>query len=829
MTDTLTPLRPEVWLTHKGFVKKLARALVADPDSAEDLVQETWLAALRKPPKHSEAVLTWLSRVTRNAAYKVHRREGRRAVHEQRSARPEALESTETIVLRLAFQREITDAVLQLSDPYREAIILRYFEDLSPTAIAHKLAVPVATVRARLFRGRKRLRAQLDQAHVGDRGTWLTGLVAFSGLNPDALAISGISAGALTTGGVVVGSKIAIVGALALLVGGLLYVLLPSGEESITENRGRGELWSDSGSSEVPPSEHSSETLEMALVESTDPDLVSLSLEENSEAAQATPADPLAAPPVLEAGKVSYQVVDGVTREPIGAKIRFLSEERYAEDKTSAEKMKETLLSPGSYEASVTSKGHEVFYLDEFQVLAGELTDLGVIALEPGSARIEGEILASHFDQETPLSVHLFGDGRRPCKRCFVPQTEGEIKKAADLTGDPQEDLGWEREESCSACGYTKKKTIVTARVGEGFAFPDLAAGTYFLRVFEATCLPVGKVKKVVLNPREWTRMDLVLNEAATLEVELMDEAGVAFPGEDDLQGAWAFSGLKFSFGRNGVDLVQAKADLSGRMSKTSRSDMLTRLKQEMNGQILMDQALALNHVQQVSDFRFAFNDVRGIRGLEFHPRTKDRRRESGDSLHPGSFKRPEFSTSTVQAVSIGGGVFRIHPLPRKILQANAVFGGMVSHSQDVDLRSGFERVRMTMDRSRARAALALSDTQRLFQNNFGVLENELGLSASAFAGVRTRLLDSGGGVADLMVLSNAAGNGESGVFSSGGNVSYTVSFSGAVGEDGGLLMGPQVLVHRSETIDLDLLGEQGVEELEIVVDLTEEEEEKEE
>src|SRR5205814_10341316 len=42
---------PEELLAHAGWVRALARELVRDASTADDLVQETWLAALRHPPR----------------------------------------------------------------------------------------------------------------------------------------------------------------------------------------------------------------------------------------------------------------------------------------------------------------------------------------------------------------------------------------------------------------------------------------------------------------------------------------------------------------------------------------------------------------------------------------------------------------------------------------------------------------------------------------------------------------------------------------------------------------------------------------------------------
>ena len=57
---------------HRGFVEALARRLVFDQHLADDLVQETLLAAMRNPPRERKAMRGWLARVVRNLAYRSH-------------------------------------------------------------------------------------------------------------------------------------------------------------------------------------------------------------------------------------------------------------------------------------------------------------------------------------------------------------------------------------------------------------------------------------------------------------------------------------------------------------------------------------------------------------------------------------------------------------------------------------------------------------------------------------------------------------------------------------------------------------------------------------
>ena len=76
--------------------------------------------------------------------------------------------------------RAVVEAVARLDEPYRAAILLRYFEGLAPAAIAARTGTPLRTVHTRLYRALARLRTELDRAHGGERKTWLRALIPFA-------------------------------------------------------------------------------------------------------------------------------------------------------------------------------------------------------------------------------------------------------------------------------------------------------------------------------------------------------------------------------------------------------------------------------------------------------------------------------------------------------------------------------------------------------------------------------------------------------------------------------------------------------------------------
>lgn len=164
-------------------LRRLARGLLYDRHRAEDVVQEAWLVALRRRPS-PEGLRGWLSEAVRRIARSAGRDEVRRAVREERAARPEALPSALDTAAQIEILRALLDAVGTLDEPYRSAIVLRYFDELPPREIARRLGMPVNTARTHVRRGLERLRRQLDGERGRGRQELLAALAPFAGKMP---------------------------------------------------------------------------------------------------------------------------------------------------------------------------------------------------------------------------------------------------------------------------------------------------------------------------------------------------------------------------------------------------------------------------------------------------------------------------------------------------------------------------------------------------------------------------------------------------------------------------------------------------------------------
>jgi RNA polymerase sigma-70 factor (ECF subfamily) len=200
------PISAELLLEHNAFLKALARSLVLDESRADDVVQETYMAALRRPPPSPVRLRAWLAAVLKNLARRSYRTEGRLRRREQAGARQPDVPGVADVAARLEVQRDIADAVARLAEPGRTAIVLRYFDGLKPAEIAAREGVSVRTIESRLRRARGRLRGMLDARHGGGRRGWTLAIAPSLGIPLDLIGNIGAGVAGAKAAGAASGS-----------------------------------------------------------------------------------------------------------------------------------------------------------------------------------------------------------------------------------------------------------------------------------------------------------------------------------------------------------------------------------------------------------------------------------------------------------------------------------------------------------------------------------------------------------------------------------------------------------------------------------------------
>ncbi|MFO0983303.1 MAG: sigma-70 family RNA polymerase sigma factor [Planctomycetota bacterium] len=301
---------PELLLVHDRFVRRLARQLLIDEHVIEDVVQQTWVAALERGPRQSSSVRAWLTTVVRHFALRMRITERRRLAREQRGARPERVPSTEEILEREAVRKSVVHAVLELPEPYREVMVLRYFEDLPPRRIGKQLDLPVETVRTRIKRALDQLRERLDREHPQDRGAWWSSLAALAAIKSSsslATVVTSLAAG--IPGALVMSAKVKAAVAASVLIVSSIVAWQLTREPSSSAPAGAGTRTDDQASVELP-----------SLRDRAEPATNDAALPQRSPVAAAT-SEPPAAEPTLGSLKVRTLSTDKTAAGQVGVYI----------------------------------------------------------------------------------------------------------------------------------------------------------------------------------------------------------------------------------------------------------------------------------------------------------------------------------------------------------------------------------------------------------------------------------------------------------------------------------------------------------------------------
>lgn len=219
MSQQILPaVRIEELLCHSDWLFRLARSLVGDDGRAEDLVQDTYLAAMRTPPREAISLRGWLATVARRLWIADAQRSGRdRNLHARLRHRSEPERAAGESVADRELQESIAEEVCRLSPAYRKVILMRYYQDRSTEAIAAQLEISLEAVRKRLQRGLAQLEHNMNQRHGrGWQAALAVLLVRGSWPQPASLALSAPVRGLLVWSALVVAIGLSVALALGL-------------------------------------------------------------------------------------------------------------------------------------------------------------------------------------------------------------------------------------------------------------------------------------------------------------------------------------------------------------------------------------------------------------------------------------------------------------------------------------------------------------------------------------------------------------------------------------------------------------------------------------
>ena len=163
----------EVISAYGGVVHGMARRVVAEPSLAEEVAQDTFLALWRRPGAFDPSrgnLKSFLLGVARNKAIDlVRREEALKRTKESLTSEMETTPTATTFTDELDERGAVHQALSQLSQVQREAIVLAYFGGRTYREVATELDIPEGTAKTRLRDGMSKLKTVLELTKAKDR------------------------------------------------------------------------------------------------------------------------------------------------------------------------------------------------------------------------------------------------------------------------------------------------------------------------------------------------------------------------------------------------------------------------------------------------------------------------------------------------------------------------------------------------------------------------------------------------------------------------------------------------------------------------------------
>ena len=160
-------------IPHLDALYNFGLRLTADPNDAEDLVQDTIVKAYRFFSSYEKGTnaKAWLFRILKNSYINNYRKKSKKpqevdydevaTFYETIRAERTETSDLEDKMFRELIDDDISNALDEIPEDFRTVVLLCDVEDFTYEEIANMLDVPIGTIRSRLHRGRNLLKAQL--------------------------------------------------------------------------------------------------------------------------------------------------------------------------------------------------------------------------------------------------------------------------------------------------------------------------------------------------------------------------------------------------------------------------------------------------------------------------------------------------------------------------------------------------------------------------------------------------------------------------------------------------------------------------------------------
>jgi RNA polymerase sigma-70 factor (ECF subfamily) len=161
-----------VFRKYQTYVYNISLGMLANPEDAADITQETFLRLHRNLNsfRGDSTFSTWLYRVAVNLCLTEIRRRGRsrfqyleEVAHDEDTPLEAEIGPAPEVAMELAEDRKVVHQALRMLPPdYRAVMVLRHFQQMAYEEIAEVLGLSLSQVKTRLFRARKMFKDRFE-------------------------------------------------------------------------------------------------------------------------------------------------------------------------------------------------------------------------------------------------------------------------------------------------------------------------------------------------------------------------------------------------------------------------------------------------------------------------------------------------------------------------------------------------------------------------------------------------------------------------------------------------------------------------------------------
>lgn len=153
---------------EKKLFRYIRRILYVNKEDAEDILQDVFIKAYRniKSYKNKYKFSNWIYRIAHNEAVSFLRKQNTDITEIKDNEIFDRIPSKNNIeddFLRNLKGSEVRDLLAKLDRKYREALVLRYFEEMEYNEISDTLCIPGGTVASLISRGKKKFKILIEK------------------------------------------------------------------------------------------------------------------------------------------------------------------------------------------------------------------------------------------------------------------------------------------------------------------------------------------------------------------------------------------------------------------------------------------------------------------------------------------------------------------------------------------------------------------------------------------------------------------------------------------------------------------------------------------